>query len=112
MAVLMGAMALTGLYDITLIGAAPAWTGLGLALQAAVTEELWMRRECGALSTQAVDTGHGVVIRFGRGQRLGAADPPPKIWAVQRSDSESFLSRVTCLLHRCEAAMMTSRSGS
>ena len=43
MAVLMGAMALTGLYDITLIGAAPAWTGLGLALQAAVTEELWMR---------------------------------------------------------------------
>ena len=31
------------LYDITLVGAAPAWTGLGLALQAAVTEELWMR---------------------------------------------------------------------
>ncbi len=43
MAVLMGGMVLTGLYDITLVGAAPAWTGLGLALQAAVTEELWMR---------------------------------------------------------------------
>jgi membrane protease YdiL (CAAX protease family) len=43
MAVLMGAMVVIGLYDITLIGAAPAWTGLSLALQAAVTEELWMR---------------------------------------------------------------------
>lgn len=43
MAVLMGVMVVTGLYDITLVGAAPAWTGLGLALQAAVTEELWMR---------------------------------------------------------------------
>jgi membrane protease YdiL (CAAX protease family) len=43
MAVLMGVLVVTGLYDITLVGAAPAWTGLGLALQAAVTEELWMR---------------------------------------------------------------------
>ena len=43
MAVLMGVMVVTGLYDITLVGAASAWTGLGLALQAAVTEELWMR---------------------------------------------------------------------
>jgi membrane protease YdiL (CAAX protease family) len=43
MAVLMGVLLATGLYDITLVGAAPAWTGLGLALQAAVTEELWMR---------------------------------------------------------------------
>jgi len=43
MAVLMGVMAVTGLYDLSWIGAAPAWTGLGLALQAAVTEELWMR---------------------------------------------------------------------
>ena len=43
MSVLMGTMVVTGLYDITLVGAAPAWTGLGLALQAAVTEELWMR---------------------------------------------------------------------
>jgi len=43
MAVLMGVMDVTGLYEITLVGAAPAWTGLGLALQAAVTEELWMR---------------------------------------------------------------------
>ncbi len=43
MAVLMGAMAATGLYDITVVGAVPAWTGIGLALQAAVTEELWMR---------------------------------------------------------------------
>jgi uncharacterized protein len=43
MAVLMGAMIATGLYDITIVGAVPAWTGLGLALQAAVTEELWMR---------------------------------------------------------------------
>jgi membrane protease YdiL (CAAX protease family) len=43
MAVLMGVLAATGLYDITVVGAVPAWTGLGLALQAAVTEELWMR---------------------------------------------------------------------
>ena len=43
MTVLMGVLILTGLYEITLIGATPAWTGLGLALQAAVTEELWMR---------------------------------------------------------------------
>jgi membrane protease YdiL (CAAX protease family) len=43
MAVLMGALVATGLYDITFVGAAPAWTGLGLGLQAAVTEELWMR---------------------------------------------------------------------
>jgi membrane protease YdiL (CAAX protease family) len=43
LAALMGVMAVTGLYDITLVGAPPAWTGLALALQAAVTEELWMR---------------------------------------------------------------------
>jgi membrane protease YdiL (CAAX protease family) len=43
MAVLMGVLAVTGLYDIAPVGAAPAWTGLSLALQAAVTEELWMR---------------------------------------------------------------------
>ncbi len=43
MAILMGVMAVTGLYSISLIGARPAWTGIGLALQAAVTEELWMR---------------------------------------------------------------------
>jgi hypothetical protein len=43
MAALMGVLAVTGLYDVTVVGAAPAWTGLGLALQAAVTEELWMR---------------------------------------------------------------------
>jgi len=43
MAVLMGVLVATGAYDITLVGATPAWTGLGLALQAAVTEELWMR---------------------------------------------------------------------
>ena len=43
MAVLMGVMVLTGLYDIALVGAAPAWAGLGQALQAAVTEELWVR---------------------------------------------------------------------
>ena len=43
MAVLMGVLAATGLYDITVVGAVPAWTGVGLALEAAVTEELWMR---------------------------------------------------------------------
>lgn len=43
MTVLMGVLAATGAYDITPVGAAPAWTGVGLALQAAVTEELWMR---------------------------------------------------------------------
>jgi CAAX protease family protein len=43
MALLMGVLAATGLYDVTVVGVVPAWTGLGLALQAAVTEELWMR---------------------------------------------------------------------
>jgi membrane protease YdiL (CAAX protease family) len=43
MTVLMSTMVVTGLYDITLVGGAPLWTGLGSALQAAVTEELWMR---------------------------------------------------------------------
>ncbi len=43
MAALMGVLLVTGLYDLTLVGAAPAWSGLGQALQAAVTEELWMR---------------------------------------------------------------------
>jgi hypothetical protein len=43
MSVLMGALIVTGAYDIALVGATPAWTGLGLAVQAAVTEELWMR---------------------------------------------------------------------
>ena len=39
----MGVLVATGAYDISVVGAIPAWTGLGLALQAAVTEELWMR---------------------------------------------------------------------
>ena len=43
MCLLMGALAVVGAYDITVVGAAPAWTGVGLAVQAAVTEELWMR---------------------------------------------------------------------
>ena len=43
MAALMSILAVTGLYNVTVVGGAPAWTGLGLALQAAVTEELWMR---------------------------------------------------------------------
>ncbi len=43
MCLLMGALALVGAYDITVVGAVPAWTGVGMAVQAAVTEELWMR---------------------------------------------------------------------
>ena len=43
MAVLMGTLAATGLYDISSSGAPSPATGLRLALQAAVTEELWMR---------------------------------------------------------------------
>jgi membrane protease YdiL (CAAX protease family) len=43
MSILMGVLIATGGYDITVVGATPAWTGLGLAVQAAVTEELWMR---------------------------------------------------------------------
>lgn len=43
MTALMSFLAATGAYDITLLGAAPAWSGVGLAVQAAVTEELWMR---------------------------------------------------------------------
>jgi len=62
MTVLMGTMVVTGLYDITLVGGAPAWTGLGLALQVAVTEELWMHalllrllwRAFGPISASAV----------------------------------------------------------
>jgi uncharacterized protein len=42
-AVLMGVLVATGAYDLTVVGATPAWAGLGLAVQAAVTEELWMR---------------------------------------------------------------------
>lgn len=43
MAALMGVLVATGAYDIDVVGIAPAWTGIGLALQASVTEELWMR---------------------------------------------------------------------
>ncbi len=43
MTALMSLLAATGTYDITLLGPAPAWSGLGLAVQAAVSEELWMR---------------------------------------------------------------------
>ena len=43
MSLLMGVLVVTGGYDITVVGAAPAWAGVGLAVQAAVTEELWMR---------------------------------------------------------------------
>ena len=40
---LMTVLAATGSYDITLHGSASPWPALGLAIQAAVTEELWMR---------------------------------------------------------------------
>ena len=43
MTVLMATLAATGAYQITVVGSAPAWRPVGLALQAAVTEELWMR---------------------------------------------------------------------
>ena len=43
MATLMGVLVATGAYDVTVVGPAPVWTGVSLALQAAVTEELWMR---------------------------------------------------------------------
>ena len=43
MALLIGILVATPVYDITVVRATPAWTGLGLALQAAVTEVLWMR---------------------------------------------------------------------
>ena len=43
MGLLMGLLAVTNLYEIDVVGTAPAWAGLGLALQAAVTEELWTR---------------------------------------------------------------------
>lgn len=36
-------LVVTGAYDICRGRCRPAWTGIGLALQAAVTEELWMR---------------------------------------------------------------------
>jgi len=39
----VGLLIVPDLYELTLVGSAPAWTGLGQALQAAVTEELWMR---------------------------------------------------------------------
>ena len=43
MVILMAVMAATGLYAITWVGLVPVWGGLTLAVQAAVTEELWMR---------------------------------------------------------------------
>ena len=43
MVILMSVMALSGLYAITWVGLVPVWGGLSLAVQAAVTEELWMR---------------------------------------------------------------------
>lgn len=43
MAILMAVMALSGIYTITWVGLVPVWGGLLLAVQAAVTEELWMR---------------------------------------------------------------------
>lgn len=43
MVVLMAVMALSGLYAITWVGVVPVWGGLSLAVQAAITEELWMR---------------------------------------------------------------------
>jgi membrane protease YdiL (CAAX protease family) len=43
MALLMGALAAANLYDVQVLGIAPAWAGAGLALQAAITEELWTR---------------------------------------------------------------------
>ena len=43
MGLLMGALAVTKLYVVAWAEPTAAWTGAGLALQAAVTEELWMR---------------------------------------------------------------------
>ena len=43
MTILMGLLVATGAYGLAWVGAAPAWPGLSLAVQAAVTEELWMR---------------------------------------------------------------------
>jgi membrane protease YdiL (CAAX protease family) len=43
MGLLMGALAVTNLYEVTWSGPTPAWNGAGLAVQAAVTEELWVR---------------------------------------------------------------------
>jgi len=43
MVILMAVMALSGLYVITWVGLVPVWGGLTLAVQAAITEELWMR---------------------------------------------------------------------
>ena len=43
MVILMTGMAVSGLYTITWVGLVPVWGGLSLAVQAAVTEELWMR---------------------------------------------------------------------
>lgn len=43
MGLLMSALAAANLYDIEVVGRAPAWAGAGLALQAAITEELWTR---------------------------------------------------------------------
>jgi membrane protease YdiL (CAAX protease family) len=43
MIILMAVMAFSGLYAITWVGLVPVWGGLSLAVQAAVTEELWMR---------------------------------------------------------------------
>lgn len=62
MAVLMSVLVATGAYAITVVGATPAWTGLGLALQAAVTEELWMRALLLRLLWRAFGPGPAFIV--------------------------------------------------
>ena len=45
----------------------------------------------GALSTQVTVSSSG----YDADQRFGAADPPPKMKAIQSPESESFVSKVT-----------------
>ncbi len=60
-ALLMAALVGIGAYEVVLVGPAPAWSAGGLAIQAAVTEELWMR----ALLFRLLWRSFGPVPAFG-----------------------------------------------
>jgi len=68
MAVVMAILAGTGLYDVTFLGATPAWHAAGLAIQAGVFEELLIRAVLFRLVWRA----------FGPWVALAVSEVPPR----------------------------------
>ena len=81
MTVLMGILAVSGAYDVTLLGTAPAWTGIGLAVQAAVTEELWMRALLFRLVWRAFGPVPAFVVCAAVFAALHLANPGATAWS-------------------------------